>query len=357
MNDEIKATSRRAVLNLGTRALAGAGILATLEQFSARVARAGSAPSNRSLVCIYMFGGEGGEGLIAPSDLPAARSYPAMQDGFLPVVDRITQKKYGLNSAAPELQALYETSALAAVMSVVPAANSPSAITPSQITAQRYAALRFLPNGFATPSWAATMTGIRSPHGDGAFTFDSGMSVVSPGASSREGDQFENHGLRQAMNRAKPLQSSFPNTPLGRQLLDVSRLLETGHGAGMNQVIFLCTAGGYTRSARLGGTISARYQELSQAMAAFYAATVELGLEQQVTTFTDAESGATQANEVSLGARVILGGSVLGGDVYSNGIPGSDNYLGSIARWFGLSPDLIGELFPGYQAPGIQMLT
>jgi hypothetical protein len=345
MNDEIKATSRRALLHLGTRALAGAGVLASLDHFSAGILKAGSAPSERSLVCIYMFGGEGGEGLITPY----AKAPGVAPGEFLPVVARLTQAKYVLHPAATELQALYGTSALAAVMNVIP--------SPSQLTAQRYAALRFLPNGFATPSWAATMANVRSPQGEGAFTFNSGMTVVSPAAGLRQGGQFENPNLRQAMNQARPLQTSFPDTPLGRQLSDVSRLLETGRGAGMHQMVFLCSAGGFTRSARTAGTITARYRELSQAMAAFYAATVELGLEQQVTTFTDAESAQAVTNQVLSGARVILGGSVLGGEVYTNGIPGSDNYLGSIARWFGLSTDIAGSLFPGYQAPGIQMLA
>ncbi len=357
MRDEIKATSRRAMLHLGARSLAGAGLLATFERMSIGVAAASTAPVGRALVCIYLFGGEGAETLIAPLDPSHGASALAAND-LLPVVARISRARYGLNSAAPELQALYEGSALAVVTNVTSRGpNGPAPTTPGQLTALRYAGLRFLPNGFATPSWAAAIAGIHSLKGDGAFTFRSGMSVVSPGSELREGGQFENPTLRQAMSRAKPLQTSFPDTSLGRQLADVSRLLQTGANAGMSQMIFLCAAGGYTRSARLAGTLPRRYQELSQAMAAFYSATVELGLEQQVTTFTDAESAPAPNNLIPMGARAILGGSVLGGDIYSTGNLSSDNYLGSIARWFGVASDVAGELFPGYQPPGIQMLT
>jgi uncharacterized protein (DUF1501 family) len=349
MKDLGKSASRRAILSLGARSIATAGVLGTLENLGVGVARA-SSTSNRALVCIYLFGGEGGNGLIAPLD--------AALD-LLPVTARTSQAKFGLNPAFAELRSLYEAQALAGVVNVGRTAPRRTiASTPGELTAQQYSALRFLPNGFATPAWAARLAGINSLQGTGAFTFRSGMSVVSLGASSRDGGQFENPALRDAMNKAESLRTSFPASALGRQLADVASLLQTRASAGMSKMIFLCTAGGFTSSARLAGTITARHQELSNAMTAFYSATVELGLAQQVTTFTDAEfpmtgDGAAQ----SFGARLIAGGSVLGGDVYSAGSLAADNYLGSIAGWFGVSSADLKDLFPEFQPPGIRMLA
>ena len=53
MKDKTKITSRRAMLHMGVRSLAGAGLLGTLEQAGA------AASHDRALVCIYLFGGEG----------------------------------------------------------------------------------------------------------------------------------------------------------------------------------------------------------------------------------------------------------------------------------------------------------
>jgi len=283
MKDKTKITSRRAMLHMGVRSLAGAGLLGTLEQ-------AGAAASNdRALVCIYLFGGEGAS--------------------FLPNV--------------AELKALHRQEVLAVVKHDAPQS--------SEILAERYEALRFLPNGFATLEWAAQKAGIHPRTGAGAFTFQSGVSMVALGGRQPQGDQFENTTLRQSMNSVAPGKTSFPDTTIGRQLEDVIRLLQAGRTLGLNRPVFLCTANGFTRSAQQARTVATYYRELGQAMAAFHAATVEQGLARQVTTYTDAEfSGAGPY----MASRLILGGAAMEGDVLkSAGIAYSD----SLARWHGLA--------------------
>jgi uncharacterized protein (DUF1501 family) len=289
MKAKEKIQSRRALLQIGVRSLAGAGLLGTLEQVSG----ASAAPGNRALVCIYLFGGEGAS--------------------FLPNVS--------------ELKALHRQELLAVVKHDAP----PS----SEVLAERYQALRFLPNGFATLEWAAQKAGIHPLTGAGAFTFQSGLSMLALGGSQPQGDQFENITLRQAMNNVAPRKTAFPDTTIGRQLEDVSRLLQAGRALGLNRPVFLCTANGFTRSAQQARTVAARYRDLGQAMAAFHAATVELGLDRQVTTYTDAEFSAEGSSRVA--SRLILGGAAMESEIVKSASVAADTYSDSLAHWHALA--------------------
>ena len=285
MKDNEKIQSRRALLHMGVRSLAGAGLIGTLEQ-----AAAAATATDRALVCIYLFGGEGAS--------------------FLPDV--------------AELTALHRQEVLAVVKHSAPPSG--------ESLAQRYEALRFLPNGFATLEWAAQKAGIQPLTGAGAFTFQSGVSMVSLSGRVPQGDQFENTTLRQAMNNVAPRKASFPDTTVGRQLEDVYRLLQAGRTLGLHRPVFLCTANGFTRSAQKARTVGARYRELGQAMAAFHTATVELGLDRHVTTYTDAEFSADGGSRTA--SRLVLGGAAMENDVLkSSGVAYSD----SLARWQGLA--------------------
>jgi uncharacterized protein (DUF1501 family) len=287
MKDKANITSRRAMLQIGVRSLAGAGLIGTLEQ------TAGAASADRALVCIYLFGGEGAS--------------------YLPDV--------------AELKALHRQEVLAVVKH--------RASRSSAVMAERYEALRFLPNGFATLEWAAQRAGIRPLTGAGAFTFQSGVSLVALGGNQPQGDQFENTTLRQAMNNVAPRKTSFPDTTIGRQLEDVSRLLQASRSLGLNRPVFVCTANGFTRSARQARTVAKRYRELGQALAAFHAATVELGLDRQVTTYTDAEFSAEGSPRMA--SRLILGGAAMESGILKSASIAADTYSDSLARWHGLA--------------------
>jgi hypothetical protein len=212
-----KALSRRSLLNLGLRSAAGAGILSIVpatelfEHFTGGPALAASAPNvdtARALVCIYLFG-----------DGDAQLAYHPGR---------------GLHPALADLQPLYERKALAVVANVAPATRRARIMqTPGDVMAHRYSALRFLPNGFATPEWAARRADVKPITGEGAYTFASGVSLVAPGSAWLEGEQFENATVRATTSRLGPMRTSFPDTPIGRQLEDVSRLLRAGDALSM----------------------------------------------------------------------------------------------------------------------------
>ena len=99
-----------------------------------------------------------------------------------------------------------------------------------------------------------------------------------------------------ALSTVNPtLTTVFPNTSLGRQLLQVARLIKacTDPAAGINmkRQIFFCQIGGFDThsnqtSATFTGAQGNLMTQVSAAMSAFYDATVELELANKVTAFT-----------------------------------------------------------------------
>ena len=128
------------------------------------------------------------------------------------------------------------------------------------------------------------------------------------------------------MCRSPPL---FPNTTLGNQLKQVAKVVKfnsTSPALGLNRQIFFCQLGGFDTHQDQAATQSSLLVQVSQAIKAFYDATLELGLEQQITTFTlsdfgrtfqPAGSGAAAGSDHAWGNHhIVLGGAVRGGDFY-----------------------------------------
>ena len=156
--------------------------------------------------------------------------------------------------------------------------------------------------------------------------------------------------------------SAFPETSLGRQLQMVARMIAARGALGQRRQIFYVMQGGYDFHDNLLNDQNARLKELSDAMAAFYQATVSMGVANDVTTFTASEFGrALQGNGRGSdhgwgGHQFVMGGAVQGNRIYGtfptvalNGpedagqgrlIPTTavDEYAATLARWFGV-PD------------------
>ena len=188
-----------------------------------------------------------------------------------------------------------------------------------------------------------------------------------------------------ALSSVNPtLITAFPNTSLGRQLKQVALLIKACNdpaaGINMKRQIFFTQLGGFdTHSAEIGGQINLLTQ-VSQAINAFYAATVELGLQDKVTTFTMSDFGRTlQPAGTGVNAvgtdhawgnhQLIVGGAVLGHTLYGSyptlrlGGPddtdGGSNprgrwipttsveqYAATLATWYGLSTADLTAVFP-----------
>jgi len=188
-----------------------------------------------------------------------------------------------------------------------------------------------------------------------------------------------------ALSSVNPtLATVFPNTTLGRQLRQVALLIkactDSTAGINMKRQIFFTQLGGFdTHSAEVNGQAGLLTQ-VSQAIGAFYQATIDLGIQNNVTTFTMSDFGRTLQPAGSgvtiVGSdhawgnhQLIVGGAVLGNTLYGTypklqlGGPddtdGGSNprgrwipttsveqYAATLATWYGLSSADLATVFP-----------
>lgn len=170
------------------------------------------------------------------------------------------------------------------------------------------------------------------------------------------------------------LNSLFPTpaTGIGNQLLQVARLINARATIGLKRQIFFVSLGGFDTHAGQINTQDGLFAQLAPAMKAFYDATVQMGVADQVTTFTLSDFGRTLKLASGGGSdhawgnhHLVMGGSVLGGDLYgrypdltlggpddvsTNGrwLPevSVDQYAATLARWLGVSASDLPLVLP-----------
>jgi len=204
------------------------------------------------------------------------------------------------------------------------------------------------------------------------LTFDNGLSLVQS-ANSVTGAAVQ-YGvvLADALKNIPTLQTKFPDTYLSSQLKQVAQVIAARSALGMGRQIFFCSYGGFdTHSDQLTQHVELM-SYLSQGMSAFYQAAQELGVANQVTTFTlsefsrTLEPGTNGGTDHAWGShQFILGGAVQGNSLYGtfptlalggpddadqNGrwIPTTalDQYAATLASWFGVSDANLPSIFP-----------
>lgn len=173
------------------------------------------------------------------------------------------------------------------------------------------------------------------------------------------------------------------NTPIGRQLYQVAKLVEGRATVQGNRQIFFAQQGGYdTHSDQIAATSlegdhARLLKALGDAMACFYNAMKALGLSESVTLFTQSDFGRTFKPNSSNGTdhawgnhQLVLGGSVLGGTTYGaypelvlggpddvgqqswelhgRWIPklGVDQYAATLLGWMGASDAQLNSILP-----------
>jgi uncharacterized protein (DUF1501 family) len=175
------------------------------------------------------------------------------------------------------------------------------------------------------------------------LTFDSGVSLIQSASSITSNSLTDSKVLSTALAAATPLATSFPATGIGGQLKQVAQLLSVRSALGLNRQVFFCSLGGFDTHSNQIATQQTLFSQLSPALSAFYNATQELNLAQQVTTFTMSDFSRTYQPASDGGSdhawgsvQMMVGGAVAGGDIYGTlpvFTPGGPNDVGSNGRW------------------------
>ncbi len=166
----------------------------------------------------------------------------------------------------------------------------------------------------------STMAGLQQ-----LLTFDNGVQLVqaSNGILAR-GNQYANT-LTGLLSNVK-LQTQFPaNNGLAAQLRTVANVMAGSQSAWPDPPDLLLHSGGFDTHSEQLETQTPLLQQLSQAVAAFYTATKELGIDSSVTTFTASEFGRTLTPSGADGSdhawgnhHFIVGSGVAGGRFYGS---------------------------------------
>ena len=204
------------------------------------------------------------------------------------------------------------------------------------------------------------------------LTFDSGLSLVQ--SANTVTGQAVQYGvaLSDALQNAPTLSTQFSKSYLSQQLKQVAQVIAVRSTLGMGRQIFFCSTGGFdTHSDQLAQQVKL-LADISQSMNSFYQATQELGVANNVTTFTLSEFSRTLQPGTNAGTdhawgshQLIQGGAVKGNNVYgtfptlalggpddagNNGrwIPTTalDQYAATLASWFGVSNANLPTIFP-----------
>lgn len=165
---------------------------------------------------------------------------------------------------------------------------------------------------------------------------------------------------------------SGQTSSIAQQLLVVAKLVAARSQTGARRQIFFVSQGGYDTHSNELAVMGNLLGQLSPALRAFHDAMEQLGVASQVTTFTLSDFGRTFQPASGAGTdhawgnhHFILGGAVRGGEVYGRyptlsragpddadtagrWIPTTsvEQYGATLARWFGLAPPAIAQVFP-----------
>jgi uncharacterized protein (DUF1501 family) len=180
-----------------------------------------------------------------------------------------------------------------------------------------------------------------------------------------------NQTLSTALSQATPLATVFnESNSLAMQLRMVARLISARQSLGLQRQVFFVGLGGFDHHDGLLSGLPGLHTQVAEAMNSFYSATVEMGVANQVTTFTASEFGRTLTSNGSGsdhgwgGHQFVMGGAVKGGTIvgsYPSVALGTAEDLGrgrllpttstsqfaaTLGTWFGVPAGSLGDALP-----------
>ena len=183
------------------------------------------------------------------------------------------------------------------------------------------------------------------------------------------------------------LTTVFPSTSIGNQLKEIARIINLRTQLGVGRQVFFCSLGSFDTH---GGQAYQQWdllQQVSKALAAFHAATLEMGISDKVTSFTLSDFGRTlqpsgSGSDHGWGNhQLVIGGAVNGGRIFGR-FPKMTNYTNfnasaedyadnrgvmlpeaslsqygaTLAQWFGAADSQLDGLFPTLPAFSVRNL-
>lgn len=241
-------------------------------------------------------------------------------------------------------------------------------------------------DGVSARSTAVDPGGDSSVPGNSGSDIDNArMAALTQIMADGSGPQLQaayNKALGAAVNEAgavasaynKTFNTVFPQTDLGQQLYRIAQLISSRNTFGLSRQVFYVELDGFDTHSDQIATHQQLMPDLSQALAAFYNATVEMGLAQNVVSFTHSEFSRTfkpagddggGSDHAWGGHSLVLGGPVKGGDMYGTyprlvlsgpddmtdegrWVPTTsvDQYAATIASWMGVADADLDAVLP-----------
>ena len=170
-----------------------------------------------------------------------------------------------------------------------------------------------------------------------------------------------NEQFNAALESASPIATPFPQSSVGTQLQAVANAININGTLGMSRQVFFVAMGGFDTHDNQADDLTSLHAQYAAAIEAFYTATVEMGMQNDVTLFTAADFGRAllengNGTDHGWGAHhFVVGGGVNGNAIYGD-IPPYDvgheydagngrlipnvsveQYAATLGKWFGLT--------------------
>jgi uncharacterized protein (DUF1501 family) len=327
---------------------------------------------DRVAVMIVLVGGNDSNNMMVPFDDAAYSTYARARgilalpkSSLLPVVSSRQKANFGFHPAMADVQRLYSSGRLA-VLANQGYIGVPGAKGDLQTDLNKHLPgqqVRFTAPGTAFAPWAIAK---QRPSDDPNEKRTQAFMFGPVGALSLDRPKIEQADLQAAIERVR-VDTPFPDTYIGRQLLTIAKLIDAAPVAGFTRANFTAMMDGFDTHRDQMARQNVLFTELSQALGAFDNAMAELGAASRVMVFTQTEFNRTLAPNATAGTEhgwgghnLVMGGSVTGGDIYGS-FPYADgpenlggggvfqptvtgeDYLGMLGRWHGVRSESVAS--------------